>query len=198
MMTAVSSIARPVTSMTGHSGCRAKSRLAKSSSSLHVLAQRVVRLGGHAELPQARLADLAELLETDGEPDDAILRRLLELVRRRHAEHERQVGDLEPALREDRRERRLRRARDADEHEIRLLEVARLLAVVALHRELDRLDAAEILLGEREHAARHVDRLAIEEVPQLADERADDVDRVDLELGRSRRGCTRAARGSPR
>ena len=37
------------------------------------------------------------------------------------------------------------------EHEVGLLEVARLLAVVALHGELDRLDAAEVLLGEREH-----------------------------------------------
>ena len=72
--------------------------------------------------------------------------------RRRHAEHERQVGDLEPALREDRRERRLRGARHADEDEVGLLEVARLLAVVALHGELDRLDAAEVLVREREHA----------------------------------------------
>ena len=118
--------------------------------------------------------------------------------RRRHAEHEREVRDLEPALREERRERRLRRARHADEDEVGLLEVARLLAVVALHGELDRLDAAEVLVGEREHAARHVDRLAIEEVPELADERADDVERLDLELGASTRGCTRAARGSRR
>src|SRR5438105_3726229 len=81
-------------------------------------------------------------------------------------------------LRKDGRERRLRRARYADQHDVGLLEVARLFAVVALDGKLDRLDAAEVLLGKREHAARHVDRLSIEKVPELADERPDDVDRV--------------------
>ena len=38
---------------------------------------------------------------------------------------------------------------------------------------------------ERQHRARHVDRLAIEERAELADERADDVDRLDPELGAS-------------
>ena len=94
----------------------------------------------------------------------------------------REVGHLEPALREERGERRLRGAAHADEDEVGLLEVARLLAVVALHGELDRLDAAEVLVAEREHRARHVDRLPIEERGELADERADEVERLHLEL----------------
>src|SRR5688572_6190563 len=97
-----------------------------------VLAQRVVGLGRHPQLTKARLANLAELVETDGEPDDAILRRLFELAGGRHAEHEGQVGDLEPALSENRGKGRLRRARNADQHEVGLFEIARLFAVVAL------------------------------------------------------------------
>ena len=114
--------------------------------------------------------------------DDAVLLRVLQLGRGRDAEDERQVRDLEPALREERGERRLGRAADADEDEIGLLEVARLLAVVALHRELDRLDAPEVLVGEREHPAGGVDGLPVEEGRQLADEGADQVERLDLQL----------------
>ena len=47
---------------------------------LHLLAQPVVRVDGHSELPEPRLPDFAELIEADGEPDDAILRRLFELA----------------------------------------------------------------------------------------------------------------------
>ena len=101
---------------------------------------------------------------------------------RRHAEHDRLVRDLQPALGEERRERRLAGAAHADEHDVGLLEVARLLAVVALHRELDRLDAPEVLVGEREHSARRVDGLRSRKVDELADERADEVERLDLQL----------------
>src|SRR5207248_1484204 len=121
-------------------------------------------------------------VETDREADDPILRRLEELGRRLDAEDDREVRDLEAALREQGRERRLARAAHADEDEVRLLEVARLLAVVALDGELDRLDPAEVLVGEREHRARRVDRLPIEEDLELADERADQIERFDLEL----------------
>ena len=151
-----------------------------------VLAHGVAGLGRHTELLQAGRADLAELLDADGEADDLVLRPLFELGRDGHAEHERQVGDLEAALREQGRERRLRGARDADEDEIGLLEVARLFAVVTLHGELDRLDAAVILLAEGQHAARRVDGLAVEERAQLADERADHVESIDFQLVRQR------------
>ena len=82
MMTAVSSIARPVTSMTGQSACLRKICCAYSSSA-HLIPQGVVRVDAHAELLQARLADLEELLEADREADDAVLGRLFELGRRR-------------------------------------------------------------------------------------------------------------------
>ena len=182
--------------MTGQFGCSRKMRARVVELLLDLVAQAVARVHGHAELLQARLADLDELIELDGEADDALVRRLVELGRERDAEDDGLVGDLEPALREQRRERRLAGAADAAKHEVRLLEVARLLAVVALHRELDGLDAPEVLVGEREHAARRVDRLAVEERRELADERTDEVERLDLQLVARRRGCTREAPGS--
>src|SRR5206468_4291024 len=102
------------------------------------------RLRGHAELPQARLPDLAELLEPDGEADDAVRLRFGELDRRIHSEHEGNVGHLETALGEQRREGCLGGARDPHEDEVGLLEVAWLLPVVALDRELHGLDTTEI------------------------------------------------------
>src|SRR5262245_22219069 len=113
---------------------------------LHVFAKRVVRLGGHAELPQARLTDLTQLVKTDRKADDALLRSFFGLARGGYAEHDRQVCDFQPALRQNRRERRLGRARDSDENDVGLLEIAWLLTVVALHGELDCLDAPEVLL----------------------------------------------------
>jgi rubredoxin len=53
-----------------------------------------------------------------------------------------------------------------------------------LHGELHGLDAAEVLVGQREQGARQVDGLSLQEGAQLADEGADDVDGLDLELGR--------------
>src|SRR5690606_26482822 len=47
-------------------------------------------------------------------------------------------------------------------------------------------DAAEVLVRKRKQAARHVDRLAVEEGRELADQGADDVDGLDLELARHR------------
>src|SRR5260221_10449303 len=91
------------------------------------------------------------------------------------AEHQRLVRNLEAALRDERGERRLARARDADEDDVRLLEVARLAPLVALPGELDRLDASEIFVGEREHRARQVDGRLLEQAPDLRDERADEV-----------------------
>src|SRR5688500_12487644 len=46
--------------------------------------------------------------------------------------------------------------------EVGLAQVARLLAVVALHRELDRLDAAEVLLAQRHRRRRAVERRGLE------------------------------------
>jgi hypothetical protein len=107
---------------------------------------------------------------------------VVELGRRLHAEHDGEVRDLEASLREQGRERRLGGATHADQHEVRLLEVARLLAVVALDGELHRLDAPEVLLREGEHGARHVDGLPVEEGGELHDERADEIERLDLQL----------------
>jgi hypothetical protein len=104
-----------------------------------------------------------ELIDADGEAHDAVLRGLGELLRERDAEHQGHVGDLDPAVGEVGRERGLRGARDAHEHEVGLLEVARLLAVVALDGEFHGLDAAEVLLRERKRDARAPEGLRVEE-----------------------------------
>ncbi len=106
----------------------------------------------------------------------------LELGRQGDAENDRLVGNLHPPLGEQRRERGLARAAHSAMHVVRLLEVPRLLAVVALVRELHGFDAAEVFVGQREHAARRVDGLPVQERRQLADERADEVERFDLQL----------------
>ena len=164
MMTAVSSMARPVTSMTGHCGCSRKMRLRV----LELLA--APARAGRSSLSTLMPSCFRRALRISKSWSSPIVRPTMRSCGassssggRLHAEDDREVRHLEPALREERRERRLRRAAHADEDEVGLLEVARLLAVVALDRELDRLDAAEVLVGEREHRARHVDRLPVEE-----------------------------------
>ena len=59
------------------------------------------------------------------------------------------------------------------------------MAVVALDRELHRVDAAEVLLAARmEERAGLAERLLVEERRELAHERADEIDALDLELVR--------------
>ena len=71
-------------------------------------------------------------------------RQRLELGRQRAVGHHRHVGDLDAAVGEVDRGRRLRGARDADQHHVGLLELPGALAVVVAEHEVHRLDAREI------------------------------------------------------
>ena len=65
-------------------------------------------------------------------------------VGHRHAEHDRDVGGLDAAIGEIDAGRRLRRPGNADQHDVGLVDLLRQLAVVMLHGEVQRVDAAEI------------------------------------------------------
>src|SRR5919109_636131 len=97
---------------------------------------------------RAVAADLLEAFRVDCEADD--LRRLdvEEVLRGADALDDRHVRGLPAEVAEVHGERRLRRARHADENDVRVVEPAA-HAVVVLDRELDRLHALEVRLVER-------------------------------------------------
>src|SRR5581483_6636414 len=118
------------------------------------------------------LADVGEPLGRDREPDDLRPVDLEQLAGRLDALDDRHVGCLVAQVAEVDGERRLRRARHADEHDVRLVQAA-VDAVVVLDGELDRLDALEVRLVERRprpglHARRHARdaRDGIDRVPE--------------------------------
>ena len=83
---------------------------------------------------------------------------VVQLGRRLDPLHDRHVRGLVAEVAEVDRERRLRGARDADEHDVRLVEAAA-DAVVELDRELDRLHPLEVRRVERRpRARRHLRR----------------------------------------
>ena len=88
----------------------------------------------------------------DRQADDLRRVDLEQLSRRFHAHHDRDVRHLVAEVAEVDRERRLGRARDADEYHVRLVEPAD--AVVVLDGELDRLDPPEVGVVERGAGAR--------------------------------------------
>src|SRR3954464_9885530 len=91
--------------------------------------------------------DLREALRVDRQPDDLGGVDLEQWARRVDALDDRDVRRLVTEIAEVDRQRRLRGARDADEHDVRLVEAAS-DAVVVLDRELDRLDPLEVRLVE--------------------------------------------------
>ena len=199
MMTAVSSIARPVTSMTGQPGCARKMLLRVLELGLHLILEAVVRVDAHAELLEARLADLDERLEADREADDALLRSPL---RARAAAARRARCGRFATLRP-----RCARSVESGVFDVRLTPTRTRSAFLKLRGSLPSslftVNSTASMRRkyssrERQHPARHVDRLAIEIHGELADERADEVERLDAQLVARPRGCTRGARGSRR
>ena len=75
--------------------------------------------------------------------------KFLDLRRNRDAGHQRHIAGLHAAIGEVDRRRRLRRARDADQHDVGLFEILDMLAVVVQHRVVERVDALEIFGIER-------------------------------------------------
>ena len=93
-------------------------------------------------------ADVREPVGADGQPDDLRGVDLEQLLGRLDAADDRHVRSLVPEIAEVDGERGLRRSRDADEHDVRLVEPPP-HAVVVLDRELDRLDPLEVRGVER-------------------------------------------------
>ena len=69
--------------------------------------------------------------------------------RQRHVQDDGHVRGLDAAIGEIDARRRLRGSRNADQDDVRLLDVVRELAVIMLHGEIQGLDAPEILRVER-------------------------------------------------
>jgi len=63
----------------------------------HMVAEAVARIGRHPELLEALPADIRQLIDVDREAHDPVARKLVELAWWIDAEHQRHVGDLEPA-----------------------------------------------------------------------------------------------------
>jgi hypothetical protein len=78
-------------------------------------------------------------------PEDAARVKLEELRRRFHLEHERDVRDAIALVREVHGQRCLAGSRHPDEHDLRLVELLGVAAVVVLDRELEGLDALEVV-----------------------------------------------------
>ncbi len=96
-------------------------------------------------LDDAVLANLRDAVGRRDETDDEGPGRLLELRRKRHAGHERHVRRLEPPVGEVDRGRRLRRAADADQDDVGVVQILGQVAVVVQHGEIECLDAPEIV-----------------------------------------------------
>ena len=84
------------------------------------------------------------------------------LGRRLEAGHQRDVGGLVAAIGEIDAGRRLRRPADADEDDVGLVEILRMLAVIMHHGEVERVDSPEIVGIEDVLAANTGPRLGIE------------------------------------
>ena len=106
------------------------------------------------QVADAPSADLRQPIGLDREADDVRAVDLEELARRLDAAHERNVRRLVALEAEVHRERRLAGPRDADEHDVGLLEPLAVEAVVVLDDELHGGDAAEVVGVEADRAAR--------------------------------------------
>ena len=96
------------------------------------------------EAEQPVLANLHDPLRAGIEPDHQRPRQLLHMPRHLDAGHQRNVAGLHAAIGEIDRGRRLRCARDADQHDIGLLQTFEMLAVIVQHGVVERIDALEI------------------------------------------------------
>ena len=99
---------------------------------------------GGVEAEDAVLAELDDALGAGDQADDQRMLGGFEFGRQRNARHDRDVGGLDAAVGEIDRGRRLRRAADADQHDVGFLDRTGELAVVVDHGEVERIDAAEV------------------------------------------------------
>ncbi len=94
---------------------------------------------------QPVLADLDDPVGRGDQSDNQRVAQIREPAGQWNMRHERDVGGLVAAVGEVDARRRLRRAAHADEHDVGVLEIFRQLAVVAHHREIQGVDALEVV-----------------------------------------------------
>ena len=113
-------------------------------------------------LAHARAAQIDQPARVFGQADDQRPVQGEQDLRQRLVRHDRNVGRLDAAVGQVDRGRRLRRARHPDQHDIGLLQIAGLLAVVVLHDVVHGIDALEIFVVQLVLPARHVAALCAE------------------------------------
>ena len=141
----------------------------------------------------ARPAHRGEVLDVADQAEDLARVEVEELARRVDARHQRHVARLVAALGQVHRERRLRGARDARQHDVGAVQRVQVRAVVVAHRELDRLDALEVLVREAVQQARLHARLGVQVLRDVRDQRAEQVDAGHPDRRRRDRAAPAAA-----
>ena len=144
MVAAVSSMERRVTSMIGQP-CRPQSFARVGDLFLNAGAVGVRLEVAIGQQHRAIASDLGNALGRGNEAGDERLMRLGQLWRQWQRGHQRQVRGLIAALGKIDAGRRLGRARDAEQNDVGGVQILRQAAVIVGHREVQRVDAAEIV-----------------------------------------------------
>ena len=126
----------------------------------------------------SRWTDVGEGLRVHGESEDPFLVEFVDHGGERPVEDDRYVGDLEALVREEDGKWRLGCPRDAHENNVGLAQQSRLLPVVGLDRELDGLDAAEVVLVRLVEPAGHLGWPRAQEALETMEERCQEVHRL--------------------
>ena len=130
-------------------------------------------------------ADLGNALGAGDQADDQWPGHRLELLGCRDVRHDRDIGGLDAAIGEIDAGRGLRRAADAGQDHIGLIEIIRMLTIIMDHGEVERIDAAEIFGIERMLAGKLRPRLGIEILCKACNHRIEDGYAGNGELGAS-------------
>ncbi len=118
-------------------------------------------------------------------------------ARRFDARHQRHVAGLVAALREIHRERRLRGARHARQHDVGAVQGVEIRAVVVPHRELHGLDALEVGVREAVQQSRFEARLGVQVLRRCSRSAARAGRRREPRAMRRDRAAPGRPRGSP-
>lgn len=130
----------------------------------------------------AHPSDLLEDFGVDVEADDLVLINLIELLRQVDARNNGYVGDFVPLLRQEEGGRRFGCSRESDEHDIRLLQPLRAPAVIVAQGVFYGVDALEVAFIDLPEQARGLEGLQFQVGRKRVDERAQDVEVVDVVL----------------
>ena len=156
---AVSSIDRRVTSITGQAQ-RVQTHL--DELGMDRVAIDIKGLAVFVQRQQTAAADLGDSLSTGEQADHHRAIKLEKLGRRLESRDQQDVGGANAAVGEIDAGRRLGGPADADQHDLGLVEILRMLAVIVQHRVVERFDALEIMRIEDVLAANMGPRLGLE------------------------------------